>query len=214
MSPKDKQIKDLILLLGENIPSDLNSPLGQQLQPIMSLRLILLRGNNRTPEEEGLIDTVLVLFESYLHAGRSRSDIAVMVARDFQFHLQHQQSLAMKYGEAPAPPPHQPTQRLHQGAIPPQQRPPHQGPPPTMLYAAAPYAPRAPAPAPITGYNGQQLTRNPAMPGAYNSPVIMGVNPYYPHPQQQHPRSQSVSYLPRQNSVTNLVASPRSTASR
>ena len=227
MSPKDKQIKDLILLLGENITSDLNSPLGQQLQPIMSLRLILLRGNNRTPEEEGLIDTVLVLFESYLHAGRSRSDIAVMVARDFQFHLQHQQSLAIKYGEVPAPAPHQPIQRLHQGAIPPQQQPPHQG--PLTMYAAAPYAPRAPVPAPrpptdgitpplmapFIGYNVQCVST--AMPGAYNSPVIMGTNPYYPLPQmqqQQHPRSQSVSYLPRQNSVTSLVASPRSTASR
>lgn len=93
-SNKDKQIRDLILLLGASIPSDLSSPLGQQIEGLMTLRLILLR-SNRTSEEEHLVDTTLLLFESYLTAGRSNQDIAIMVARDFFFHLQHQQQVAM-----------------------------------------------------------------------------------------------------------------------
>ncbi|KAL7464369.1 hypothetical protein ACHAXS_004699, partial [Conticribra weissflogii] len=72
---KDDHIKDLVLLLGENIPSDPTSPLGQQLNGIMTLRLILLR-SQRNPEEQQLVDTILVLFESYVNAGRSRPDIA------------------------------------------------------------------------------------------------------------------------------------------
>ena len=68
----------------------------------MYLRLVLLRGNARTPDEEQLIDTVLVLYESYLHARRSKEDIALMLARDFAFHLgHHQQGLATKYGSSP-----------------------------------------------------------------------------------------------------------------
>ena len=90
---KCTQIKELILLLGENIPSDTLSPLGQHLQGIMSLRLVLLRAN-RTTEEEQLVNTILLLFESYLAAGRTRQDIAIMVARDFTFHLLHQQQLS------------------------------------------------------------------------------------------------------------------------
>ena len=78
-------IKNLISLLGENMPSDSNSPLGQQLNDLMSLRLVLLRPH-RTPEEQQLVDTIMVLFESYLAAGRSRQDIALLVCRDFMFH--------------------------------------------------------------------------------------------------------------------------------
>mmetsp|Transcript_5444 Transcript_5444/g.10611 ORF Transcript_5444/g.10611 Transcript_5444/m.10611 type:complete len:1084 (+) Transcript_5444:1-3252(+) len=88
---KDDHIKDLVLLLGENIPSDPNSPLGRQLNGIMTLRLILLR-SQRSSEEQQLVDTILVLFESYVNAGRSRPDIAVMITRDFSFHsVYHQQ---------------------------------------------------------------------------------------------------------------------------
>lgn len=78
-------IKNLISLLGENMPSDSNSPLGQQLNDLMSLRLVLLRPH-RTPEEQQLVDTIMVLFESYLAAGRSRQEIALLVCRDFMFH--------------------------------------------------------------------------------------------------------------------------------
>jgi hypothetical protein len=99
-SKKNKQVNDLIFLLGEQIPLDSNSALGQQIHGIMSLRLVLLRPS-RTPEEEGLVNTILVLYESYLQAGRPSKDIACMLARDFCFHLQHgvQQQMMMTFSQ-------------------------------------------------------------------------------------------------------------------
>jgi len=97
---RNKQINDLIFLLGEQIPLDMNSTLGQQIHGIMSLRLVLLRPH-RTPEEEALVTTILVLYESYLQAGRPSHDIACMLARDFCFHLQHgvQQQMMMSFSQ-------------------------------------------------------------------------------------------------------------------
>lgn len=82
---KSAQIKDLLAILCENISSDPN----QSVQDLMTLRVLLMRPA-LTPEEEHLLDTVLILFESYLIAGRSRPDIATMVVRDFSFHFKHQ----------------------------------------------------------------------------------------------------------------------------
>eukprot|EP00804_Cyclotella_cryptica_P018627 CCRYP_011428-RA/>CCRYP_011428-RA protein AED:0.08 eAED:0.08 QI:783/1/1/1/0/0/2/390/268 len=95
---KSSQINSLLLILCENIPSD---P-GQQVHDLMTLRLLLLRPS-RTPEENHLLDTILILFESYMNAGRTRADIATMVVRDFSFHLQHQPQFAAVM--APAYPP-------------------------------------------------------------------------------------------------------------
>jgi len=97
---KNKQVNDLIFLLGKQIPLDCNSALGQQIHGIMSLRLVLLRPS-RTPEEEALVNTILVLYESYLQAGRPSQDIACMLARDFCFHLQHgvQQQMMMSFSQ-------------------------------------------------------------------------------------------------------------------
>jgi hypothetical protein len=102
---KDRRVKNLLGLLASNIPpSEMTGPLGPHLQNIMSLRLILLRdSSSRTPEEEQLVDTVLVLYESYLSAGRKEADIVVMVARDFAFHVSYQGGgLAMGFG-SPSP---------------------------------------------------------------------------------------------------------------
>jgi len=94
-SPKDNQIKQLISLLGENMPSasDSNTPLGQKIHTIMNLRLTLLRPN-RSLEEEQLVDTLLVLFESYLSAGRSKEDTVLLVTRDYDFHMKHNQRVS------------------------------------------------------------------------------------------------------------------------
>jgi hypothetical protein len=81
---KDK-IKSLISFLGENMPSNETSPLSSQVHNIMSLRLVLLRPN-RTHEENHLVESMLVLFESYLSANRSAMDTTLMLARDFAFH--------------------------------------------------------------------------------------------------------------------------------
>ena len=82
---KADQCKNLLAILCENISSDPN----QSVQDLMTLRLLLIRPH-LTPEESHLLDTVLVLFESYLSAGRSRPDIATMAVRDFSFHFRHQ----------------------------------------------------------------------------------------------------------------------------
>ena len=87
------------LVVGENMPSDISTPLGEQIQSMMSLRMLLLK-KNRDAEEEDLIDSILMLFDSYVKAGRSRPDMTLMLARDFGFHvMQHaqmQQQTAMQ----------------------------------------------------------------------------------------------------------------------
>ncbi len=95
VSTKENQIKQLISLLGENMPSatDSSSLLGQKIDTIMNLRLTLLRPN-RSPEEEQLVDTLLVLFESYLSAGRSKEDTILLVTRDYDFHTKHNQRVS------------------------------------------------------------------------------------------------------------------------
>lgn len=96
---KSSQIKELISILGENMPSDYSSPLGQQINDIMSLRLVLLK-SNRSPEEEQLVDSILLLFSSYLKAGRSRADISQMVTRDYAFHLNdHQRNQQQQFDQ-------------------------------------------------------------------------------------------------------------------
>ena len=73
------------------MPSDISSTLGEQIQSMMSLRMLLLK-KNRDAEEEDLIDSILMLFDSYVKAGRSRPDMTLMLARDFGFHvMQHAQ---------------------------------------------------------------------------------------------------------------------------
>ena len=102
ISPKDNQIKQLISFLGENMPSasDSNTPLGQKIHCIMNLRLILLR-HNRSLEEEQLVDTLLVLFESYISAGRSKEDMVLLVIRDYDFHLKHSQRVSSMMQQTP-----------------------------------------------------------------------------------------------------------------
>ncbi|KAL9185733.1 hypothetical protein ACHAXT_003510 [Thalassiosira profunda] len=95
LSEKNVQVSNLIALLGENMPSDASTPLGMQLNNIMTLRMVLLK-TQRTPEEEHLVDSTITLFHSYVQAGRSRPDITLMLARDFAFHSQiAQQQQAM-----------------------------------------------------------------------------------------------------------------------
>ena len=90
--------KALIAFLCENMPSNDTDPLSSQLNNIMSLRLLLLRPN-RSLDEDHLVDSMLVLYESYLSAQRSPIDITMMLARDFAFHdLQQKRSSAAANG--------------------------------------------------------------------------------------------------------------------
>ena len=96
VSQKETQIKHLISLLGENMPSasDSTTPLAQKIHSIMNLRLTLLR-HDRSTEEEQLVDTLLLLFESYMNADRSNEDIVLLVTRDYDFHTKHNQRVSM-----------------------------------------------------------------------------------------------------------------------
>jgi len=79
------KVRTIISLLGENMPSDPTTPLGSQIDNIMGLRFVLLK-SARTPHEEQLVDSILTLHDSYVEAGRSRPEITMMLARDWQFH--------------------------------------------------------------------------------------------------------------------------------
>ena len=87
---RDPRVDAVVALLGEFMPSDPQSPMNPYLQGFMSLRLLLLRPSRSTDDEE-LMRTMLDSYSSYSAGGRQRSDIAVMLARDFMFlHSQSQ----------------------------------------------------------------------------------------------------------------------------
>jgi hypothetical protein len=98
---RDGRIDQVISLLGEYMPSDPASPIATYLPGFMSLRLMLLRPS-KVPEEEDIVRTMLGSFSSYSSGGRAKSDIAVMLARDYMFLAQQppqpqQQQLAPTY---------------------------------------------------------------------------------------------------------------------
>lgn len=86
---RDTRAEEVVSLLGEFMPSDPNSPLAPYVSGFMSLRLLLLR-SSLTAEEEELSRTILDSFSSYSAGGRARSDIALMLARDYMFLGQQQ----------------------------------------------------------------------------------------------------------------------------
>ena len=87
---RDPRIDVVVALLGEFMPSDPASPLSPFLSGFMSLRLLLLRPS-RNADDEDLVRTMIESYSSYTAGGRSRSDIAVMLARDFMFLSQQKQ---------------------------------------------------------------------------------------------------------------------------
>ena len=87
---RDPRIDDVIALLGEYMPSDPQSHLSTYLSGFMSLRLLLLRPT-RTSLEEDAVGTMLQSYSSYLASGRQKSEIAVLLARDYMFLQQQQQ---------------------------------------------------------------------------------------------------------------------------
>jgi hypothetical protein len=93
---KHQLTESLLALLASNMPSDIHSPLvGEQVNGITFLRLLLLC-DTRAPEEEELVDTVLVLYNSCLCAGRSEGGIVATVARNFASHAGHIRGLAVR----------------------------------------------------------------------------------------------------------------------
>jgi len=96
LGSKHQLIESLLALLVSNMPFDINSPLaGEQVNGITFLRLLLLC-DTRAPEEEELVDTVLVLYNSCLCAGSSEGDIVATAARNFASHAGHIRGLAVR----------------------------------------------------------------------------------------------------------------------
>ncbi len=79
---QDNRIPDMLKLLAENMPTSSNSPLAPYLPGFTALRLLLLK-RNRTPEDNDYTNTMLDSYSSYLSNGKTRSETAWMVARDF-----------------------------------------------------------------------------------------------------------------------------------
>lgn len=82
-------VEEIVSLLGQYMPSDPSSPVASYLPGFMALRLMLLRPS-KTPEDEELMGTVLSSFTSYSESGRTKKDIAIMLARDYMFLTQDQ----------------------------------------------------------------------------------------------------------------------------
>ena len=79
-----KLTSEVISIFGEHMPSDPTQPSFAFLQGFMSLRLLLLR-SSRSLQEEDVVNTMLTAYSSYKAGGRTRQDIALMLARDFMF---------------------------------------------------------------------------------------------------------------------------------
>jgi len=81
---RDPRIDEVVSILAEHMPSDPNSPLASCIPGFMSLRLLLLR-STWDDQESDLVKIMLGSYSSYLATGRSRSDIALLLARDCMF---------------------------------------------------------------------------------------------------------------------------------
>ncbi|KAI2513965.1 hypothetical protein MHU86_349 [Fragilaria crotonensis] len=100
--PRDSRIDNVIALLGEFMPSDPSSPIASYLPGFMSLRLMLLRPS-RAAQEEDVVRTMLGSYSSYSAGGRTKSDIAVMLARDYMFLVQQQTSHSNNLSHSSSP---------------------------------------------------------------------------------------------------------------
>ena len=86
----DTRANDLLLLMRTYTPADKTSPLAVYLPGFTSLRL-LLEKITKTPREEELAQTLVESYSSYCQSGRTPSDVAWMVARDYMLLSQHNQ---------------------------------------------------------------------------------------------------------------------------
>lgn len=82
-------LSDIINLLGEQLASNM-SVASSEVQNLTGLRLFLLKAS-RTTQEEDVASTLFASYSSYAGGGRSNSEIATMLCRDFNFLTQGQQ---------------------------------------------------------------------------------------------------------------------------
>ena len=93
-STRDPRLDDIVTLLAETMPHSQNSPYFSYLSNFISLRLMLLKPLP-SAEDADMQSTLLSSYASYLNSGRTSTDIAVMIARDFMF-LRQQNRLVHK----------------------------------------------------------------------------------------------------------------------
>jgi len=89
----DTVIDSIIRLLGNEMPSNPGCAITAQVQNLMYLRLLLLR-TRRSNQEDEIVNTIIGSYSSYSKSGRSNRDISVMLAQDFMFLTQSQQSVS------------------------------------------------------------------------------------------------------------------------
>jgi hypothetical protein len=80
--PVDKRSSEVLKLLADHTPTHRNSPYSPYLPGFTSLRLLLLK-RAKTKEDEDTISTMLESYSSYLSSGKSNSETAWMIARDY-----------------------------------------------------------------------------------------------------------------------------------
>jgi hypothetical protein len=80
--PADRRIGELLKLLTEFVPTHKNSPYAPYLPGFTSLPLLLMK-QSRTQQDSDLLTTILDSCSSYLTSGRSNSETAWMIARDY-----------------------------------------------------------------------------------------------------------------------------------
>ena len=93
-----KLTSEVISIFGEHMPSDPTNPAFQYLEGFMSLRLLLLR-SIRNEKEQDVVNTILSSYSSYKAGGRTRPDIALMLARDFMFLNPQAQQAHSQHGQ-------------------------------------------------------------------------------------------------------------------
>ena len=89
---KDSRIYDVVSLLGEYMPSDPSSHLGSYIDGFMAMRLMMLKPSMNDTEKE-LVQTLIASYSSYTAAGRSKAEVAVLLARDCMFLVQQQNQI-------------------------------------------------------------------------------------------------------------------------
>ena len=80
--PVDHRVAELMKIMVDNVPTHKNSPHAPYLPGFTSLKLLLMK-DSLSDADEDLLSTILESYSSYLNSGRSESDTAWMIARDY-----------------------------------------------------------------------------------------------------------------------------------
>lgn len=85
----DNRVNEIIGLLGEELSLSMRTPSeSSHLESLTGLRLFLLK-SARTPEDKDAVSTLVGSYSSYVSSGKSRSDVALMLSKDYSFLMQY-----------------------------------------------------------------------------------------------------------------------------